>query len=86
MGVGDAGNDVEAENCFARSLELVEAVKGPGHADAVFSLGAYAAFLKSVPPCSPACLLSICLSVSQYLPAFRMSAVNMSPVHERGVS
>ena len=46
-----AGNNAEAEDCFSRGLELVEAVTGPGHDDAVFSLGAYAAFLKSVPPC-----------------------------------
>lgn len=40
------GNDAEAEDCFARSLELVDAVRGRDHAEAVFSLGAYAAFLK----------------------------------------
>ena len=48
---GVTGNDAEAEDCFAQGLQLVEAVTGPGHDDAVFSLGAYAAFLKSVPPC-----------------------------------
>ena len=46
-----AGNDAEAEDCFAQGLQLVEAVTGPDHHDAVFSLGSYAAFLKSVPPC-----------------------------------
>lgn len=56
ISVDVAGNDAEAEDCFARSLELVDAVRGRDHAEAVFSLGAYAAFLKSVPP---ACIQSI---------------------------
>lgn len=64
VGLDVAGNDAEAEDCFARSLELVDAVRGRDHAEAVFSLGAYAAFLKSVPP---PCLQSIYQSLHQSL-------------------
>lgn len=60
-----AGNDEEAEDCFSRGLQLVEAVTGPGHDDAVFSLGAYAAFLKSVLPYMCATIHSVDPSASQ---------------------
>ena len=41
-----AGKDEDAEQCFQQALELVRAVTEPGHPEAAYALGAFAAFCK----------------------------------------
>jgi len=40
------GKDEDANECFQRSLQTVEAVSGKGQLETAFALGAYASFLK----------------------------------------